>query len=430
MRNKLVCLILALLCPLLMLGQNVTISGMTNRPNALVRLLVYDEMFTCHQTKLVETHADKDGKFIIQAAIAEITPAQIAVNLERVDVILSPNGKYDLEILIPEKQSEVSYFEKERPSMRINLAEDGGFYSQYIETEAIVNDFIYDNFDRIYRGRKLSLLDSLDVQIVKNTGEIRSKYIEDFIKYRKAAVVTAVSGKKAMAEYFDNQEVLYSQSAYMEALFELLKTNVGDHDFLSRNPQLAELIDMSYQQRRYYANPADKDVVLSYLDNIEKSSKYKKNQQVARNIKSQIEELSYDSKAPDFALKDKEGKIVQLADYKDDMVLLQFVDGYSPMLEHEFSTLNELQSQWGDTIQVVTIATGESFDKMVQLFYNQGFNWQLLNLGADIVLLENYHVMTFPSYVILKKKGRIGMASAPSPDHQLEKHVRRISKYL
>ena len=429
MRNKLVVLILALL-PMLVVGQNVTITGRTNRPNALVRLLAYEEMFTCRQTQLVETHADKDGRFTLQATVGEITPAQIAVNLERVDIILCPDGKYDLEVIIPATDGRVSYFEKEQPTLKLNLVEDGGFYSQYIDTELIINDFIYNNFDRIYRGRKLSLLDSLDFQIARNAGEIQSKYIKDFIKYRKAAVVTAVSSRKAMTEYFDNQEVLYLQAAYADAFAELFKNDVSDRDFLSRNQQLAELIAMSGQQKKYNANPSEKQSVLNYLENIVKSSKYKQNKTVAANLTKQVEELSYDSKAPGFALKDKEGKVVKLADYQNDMVLLQFVDGYSDLLEHEFATLKSLEQQWADTIRVVTIATQEAFDDFVQLFDKQGFGWQLLNLGDNILLLEDYHVFTFPNYFILKKKGRVGMAPAPSPDHQLEKHVRRIGRYL
>ena len=174
MRNKrLLGLILAFLCPFFMLGQNVSIVGKTDIPNALVRLLAYDEMVTCEQTKIAETQSDKDGKFTLKAEIKEITPAQIAINLERVDLILSPDGKYDLEITIPQ-QNESSYFEKEQPVLKINTINDGGLYSQYIATQTFIDDFLYENFDKIYRGRKTSLLDTLDNQIVRNIGKIKN----------------------------------------------------------------------------------------------------------------------------------------------------------------------------------------------------------------------------------------------------------------
>lgn len=429
MRNKNVfCLILAFLCPLFMLGQNVTIVGKTNIPNALIRLLTYDEMFTCEQTKVAETQSDKDGKFSLKADLKEITPTQIAVNLERVDIILSPNASYDLEIIIPEK-NEGSYFDKEQPNLKINSANDGGFYLQYIAAQSFIDDFLYENFNQIYRGRKMSLLDTLDNQLVRNFGKINNEYIKDFVKYRKAAVMMTTDSKKAVKEYFDNQRVLYLQPAYMDVFFELFKSNVMTDDFLSRNQQLAELIQMRNLRKSYYGNAKEKNTIFEELQTIEKSSKYQQNKLVAKNVAKQLKELSYDSEAPSFSLKDKNGKTIQLADYQNDMVLLQFVDGYSPLMEHEFTTLNDLQKYWNDTIKVVTIATKESFDEFVQIFDNKGFKWALLNLDDNILLLEKYHVKMCPAYFILKRKGRIGMAPAPSPDHNLEFHVRRISKY-
>ena len=430
MKNKrLLGLVVALLCPIFLLGQNVSIVGKTNIPNALVRLLTYDEMLTCEQTKVAETQSDKEGRFTLKTDINEITPAQIAINLERVDIILKPNGKYDFEIIIPEK-NDGSFFEKEQPVLKINTIDDGGFYSQYIAAQSFIDNFLYENFDKIYRNRKTSLLDTLDNQIVKNIGKIENDYIKDFIKYRKASVMMTVNAKKTLTDYFDNQKVLYSQAAYMEVLAELLKSPGRNDDFLSHNPQLAEIFEMMNLQKAYYANPQNKNQILNSLDKIEKSSKYQKNKLIAKNVAKQIEELSIDSEAPQFSLKDKNGKTVQLADYQYDMVLLQFVDSYSELNEHEFATLNDLQRQWNDTIQVVTIATKDSFDDYLQLFEKQGYKWQLLNLGDNILLLEDYHVRTFPAYIILKTKNRIGMAPAPSPDRFLDKHVRRISKYL
>ena len=429
MRNKrLYGLILAFLCPVIMLGQNVTVVGKTNVPNALVRLLAYDEMFTCEQTKVAETHSDKDGKFTLKAEIKEITPAQIAINLERIDIILSPNGKYNLEITIP-NQKDVSYFEREKPTLKINSIEDGNMFLQYTDIQSFIDDYLYQNFNIIYKGRKMSLLDTLDRQITRNFGKIENKYINDFIKYRKAAVWMTANPAKTKTDYFDKQEVLYSQAAYMDVLTELFKSNGRNDDFLSRNWQIGELVEMMNLKKSYYSNPQNKNQVLASLEKIEKSSKSLKNRLVARNVKKQITELSYDSQAPAFALKDKNGKTVQLSDYKNDMVVLQFVDHLTPLVEQEFYALNELKKQWGDSVKVITIATNESFNEYLQLYDKQKYKWPLLNLNFNILLLEDYHIKTYPAYVILKKDNRIGMAPAPSPEQYLDYHVKRIANY-
>ena len=429
MRNKrLFGLILAFLCPIFMFGQNVTIVGKTNVPNALMRLMAYDEMFTCEQTKIAETRSDKEGKFTLKAEIKEITPAQIAVNLERTDIILSPNGKYNLEIIIP-NQKDVSYFEREKPTLKINSIDDGNLFLQYTDIQSFIDDYLYQNFNLIYKGRKMSLLDTLDRQITRNFGKIENKYINDFIKYRKAAVLMIANPAKTKTDYFDKQEVLYSQAAYMDVLTELFKSNGRNDDFLSRNWQIGELVEMMNLKKSYYSNPQSKNQVLASLEKIEKSSKSLKNRLVARNVKKQITELSYDTPAPAFALKDRNGNTIQLSDYKNDMVVLQFVDHLTPLVEQEFYALNELKKQWGDNVKIITIATNESFDEYLQLFDNQKYKWPLLNLYFNILLLEDYHIKTYPAYVILKKDNRIGMAPAPSPEQYLDYHVKRIANY-
>lgn len=456
MRNKgLICLILALLCPLFMLGQNVTIVGKTNIPNALVRLLAYDEMLTCEQTKIAETQSDKDGKFTLKITVDEITPAQIAVNLERVEIILNPDGKYNVEIVIPEQKDDESYFEKEQPLMKINTADDGGLYSQYVIAENMLDDFIYENFQQIYRGRKLYLMDTIENQIYRQLGKVKYDYVKDMIKYRKAAVVMALNQDKTLTDYIDNQKVLYSNKAYMDIFAELFSgyfnkrdynqadlenafysgydnfmTYLCKNDFLSRNRQICELVAMIEMRRLYYENSYDKTRILGYYKKIGEISKYHKNKVAANNFIKQLNKLSYNSDAPTFALKDKNGKTVQLSDFQGNMVLLQFVGRLSSLITNEFLALNELHKQWGDSVQIVTIVTKESFDNCAQMFDKQGFNWTVLNLGDDILLLEDYDVQTFPAYFILKRKNKIGMAPAPSPDQYLDYHVRRISKYL
>ena len=71
----------------------------------------------------------------------------------------------------------------------------------------------------------------------------------------------------------------------------------------------------------------------------------------------------------------------------------------------------------------------EDIEKADSWFDNKGYKWELLNLGNDIMLLEKYQVKIFPDYIILGKDNKIGMAPAPSPDQNLDFHIRRIYNY-
>ena len=88
---------------------------------------------------------------------------------------------------------------------------------------------------------------------------------------------------------------------------------------------------------------------------------------IAKDILKQIDRLAYNTEAPFFSLKDKDGNLIKLCDYQDNMVLLQFVDKVNPMLNYQFDELDRLQKQWQDTIQIVTIATKDGFDDLEQV---------------------------------------------------------------
>ena len=452
--------VLLLLILLLNIGsvfsQNVIIKGSSNKPNSLVRLLTFNDMLTCEQTTIFETKSDEKGNFSIEADIEEITLAQIAVNLERVDILLKPNSNYEIEILVPE-QDNVSYFERQQPTLKMIEAKDDELYYQYYMSDMIIDDFVLNNFNQLYRGRKLSLLDTLDVVINKELGEIKSDYVKNNIRYRKAAVQMMVNNdnaKKVINQYFNKQEILYSQAAYMNLFHEVFENYLNSRQFnpsdirdllcadygrfvnflqekdvfLSDNKNLAELIIAWNLKRMYYEMPDEKSLILNYLNIISQNSKNQNNKEIVNDIIKQIHRLSFNSDAPDFSLKDVNGNIVKLSDFKDDLLLLQFVDQATSMTDYQFGMLDELSQQWQDTIQIISISTEKYFDDYRQMFEDKGYKWLLLDLD-DILILEKYQIKTFPDYVIIGKNGKIGMSPAPSPDQYLDYHVRRLYNY-
>ena len=172
-------------------AQNVTITGKTNKPNSMVRLLTYNDLLTFETSEAQRTKSDSNGCFTLQTTIDNVSLVQIAVDLERVEVLLSPNASYNLEITIPEQDEGASYFERKMPVLKVNSASDGGLYDKFSMSEQIVNDFIAENFNRIYRNRQISLIDSIDVIIKRYVGDINSNFINGYIQYKKASLTLA-----------------------------------------------------------------------------------------------------------------------------------------------------------------------------------------------------------------------------------------------
>ena len=453
MRRRIVTLFFFLLF-LSVNAQNVTITGRSNKTNTLIRLFTYEDLINETGILLDQSQTDALGHFILEGTVKQILPARIFIGLESVDLILSPNATYDIELIVPEQQENVSYFEKELPTIRVKRATDKGIYRQIIYSEEIINGYMIEHFNQIYRGRQLRYIDSIQNAISREVPDIKSDYVKSHNRYKIAAIRLGIStdgGKKIIKDYFDGQPVLYTQSAYIDLFKELFdgyfnsaaydshllndafmegpivfKKYLDTDPLMTKNPCLAELITIFNLQKLCYGDHGTSRLAKDHLNYIKSQTKYPEHKAIIGDFFTKFNRLAPGSDAPEFTLKDRDGKEVSLSDFKDGLVLLQFVDGMSPVSEYQFAELRNLHYQWQDSVQILTIATHEKMDFFKQQFVEKKQDWPLLDLGDSILLLEAYNVRTFPEYILIKRNNKIGEAPAPSPERYLEERVRRM----
>ena len=421
-----------------------------------MRLFVYEDLVNETGILLDQSQTDALGHFLLEGTVKQILPARIFIGLESVDLILSPNATYDIEIIVPEQQESVSYFEKELPTIRVKRATDQGIYRQIIYSEEIINGYMTEHFNQIYRGRQLRYIDSIQNAINHEVPDIKSEYVKNHNRYKIAAIRLGIStdgGKRIVKDYFDDQPVLYTQSAYIDLFKELFDGyfNSAAYDshllndafaegpaafnkylntdpFMAKNPRLAELITIFNLQKLCYGDRGTSRLAKDHLNYIKNQTQYAEHRTIIGDFFSKFNRLAPGANAPEFTLKDSEGKDVSLSGFKDDLVLLQFVDGMSPVSEHQFAELRSLHHQWQDTVQILTIAPHDRMDFFKQQFAEKKQDWPLIDLGDNILLLEAYNVRTFPEYILIRKGNKIGEAPAPSPERYLEERVRRLYK--
>ena len=453
MKRRIVTLLFSLLF-LTASAQNVTITGRSNKTNTLIRLFAYEDLINETGILLDQGKTDDKGHFILEGNIKQILPARIYVGLEYVDLILTPKANYDIEIIVPEPQETVSYFEKELPTIRVKRASDQGLYRQVILSEEIINSYLIEHFNQIYRGRQVRYLDSIQNAINSEIPNIKSDYVKNHIRYKTTSIRLGIStdgGKKIIKDYYDGQPVLYTQSAYIDLFKELFdgyfnsatydshllndafmdgpvafKKYLDTDPLMANNPRLAELITIFNLQKLCYGDRGTSRLAKDHLNYIKSQTKHAEHKNIISDFFTNFNRLAPGAQATDFTLKDRNGNEVSLSDYKEHLVLLQFVDGTSPVSEHQFSELKSLHHQWQDTVQILTIATHEKMDFFKQQFADKKQDWPLLDLGDNILLLEAYNVRTFPEYILITKGNKIGEAPAPSPERYLEERVRRL----
>lgn len=453
MKRNLITLLISLLF-LTASAQTVTITGRSNKTNALIRLFTYEDLVNETGILVDQGQTDAQGHFILEGNVKQILPARIYIGLEFVDLILTPDATYDIEIIVPETQDNVSYFEKEMPTIRVKRATDQGIYRQVIYSEEIINSYMIDHFNQIYRGRQVRYIDSIQNAISREVPDIHSDYVRNHNRYKIAAIklgISADGGKRIIKDYYDGQPVLYTQSAYMDLFKELFdsyfnsaaydshllndafmegptpfKTYLATDPLMANNPQLAELVTIYNLQKLCFGDRGTSRLAKDHLSYLKSQTKYPEHKAIIGDFFESLNRLAPGTTAPEFTLKDRDGNDVSLSDYNERLVLLQFVDGMSPVSEHQFTELRALHNQWQDTVQIITIATHDKMAFFKQQFEEKRQDWPLLDLGNNILLLESYNVRTFPEYILITRGNKIGLAPAPSPERYLEERVRKM----
>ena len=420
------------LSPLFVLADNVTITGRVNRPEALVRLMVYDDLLNMHETLVAQTTADDQGFFILEGHVEKTLPAAIYVGLESTDMVVVPGASYEVSIVVPDAAPNVSYFERESPALRVKTATDKGVYRQIVVSQEIIDYYVLNYFDELFRHRQVRYLDSIRATIQEEL-DVRNEYVIQQNAYKIASVQMAVNadgGQKVINEFYDGKPVLYNCMAYMELFKDLFKNYELRDEFALRNPELSDLVNIYQLRSLYYEDNQSRSWVRKQLHSISQKSKSVEIKNLVANTLDRFNRFAQGADAPDFELQSTDGSKVNLSSYKNTMVLLQFVDASSRTVDHQFETLADLHRQWQDSVQLVTVSTKDQFASHRKRFEDQHYDWPLLNLGNDILLLERYEVRTFPEYFLILPDTKFGLAPAPNPDRALRENVTKLLKGL
>jgi peroxiredoxin len=111
--------------------------------------------------------------------------------------------------------------------------------------------------------------------------------------------------------------------------------------------------------------------------------------------------------APDFVLKDLQGKQVRLSDFRGKAVLLDFWETTCGPCKVEIPWLVELQNQYrGQGLEIVGVALDDSGPANIQKFAKEmGMNYTILQ-GRDAVG-DAYGVIGWPTTYFIDRSGKI-----------------------
>jgi len=442
-------------------AQNVEISGTAlGRPIELVRVIVYADQFSRIDSTIVVTTTDVWGNFNISLDIDKVNFAYLALGLKRGEFYIEPDNSYHF--IIHSDTVKGSVFDQLPLQFDITPKNNvvNGLINQF---NYDYNTFIYKNQKQLFRSASKRIINEFIAEInSKISNELYEKdfYFSDYVRYSLASLEW-ISKSKAdslvLMEYFIGQEVLYNNIAYTDffrSFFkdyfktqdsytydELLSSlNSGEwpktdsllkrDENLSNDDRVRELALMLLVSRYYHNTDVSKKSIIEILSGISSSSKFDYNRFIAKNFQKKLAKLQYGSKAPPLKLPDQNGDYTDINYFEGKFVLLSFISFDCKPCMFDFQKLQEIQNNLSDILEVVVIVSGGDMKRVVDYCSKNNFNWKLLNLENDIILLENYEIKTFPTYIISNPDATVAMAPAPSPGENLELYIQGfINRY-
>lgn len=449
-----------LILPVHGMGQLIQISGQAkDRPGQLVRVTVYADQFSHLETTLATTQTDAAGKFELSFEYAHTDFAMLALNLDKGEFYLKPGASYIFDIEGGSRSDTLSYFDKMPLSFSLEATDDG--LNESIEQfNVMYSTFVLEQFNSIYKSKNLDAVNEFEDHIYRVLNKQKDPYFEAYVKY-KIASLQWVSRKRSSAQIIDQfyrgQAVLYRNIEYTGFFTELFenypanyvnlmpyseiveafneRTSYADFDkilardtLLMNQPQLRELVAMLSMSKYYYITDFNRGNVVKVLRQVERNSAYAGNRSVAANYITRLSKLSFGNPAPGFELKNKDGDAYSLNDFLGKFVLLNFVRPDCKLCFQYMPLLDELREKQNGALQIVNIVWGDPGHQFQQYAESRNYGWPVLDLGSEILLLEDYDIRTFPSYVIIRPDGTVAMSPAPMPEENLDYFLERFMK--
>jgi peroxiredoxin len=154
---------------------------------------------------------------------------------------------------------------------------------------------------------------------------------------------------------------------------------------------------------------------MAFMTGCPRSQEPSKNQTPYDITKKSIEE-----KAPDFTLKDLDGKEVKLSDYKGKTVMLVFSATWCPHCREEIPHLKEVYSRYqGQDFILLNIDIQESREKVSSFAAKNELPYRVL-LDENGGVAMSYEVGGVPNIVVINKDGLIVCKSCRGIDTTLK----------
>lgn len=465
MRKIFISLLFVLLTKFIFAYEPVTIIGKAPfAANQTLRLYQYDDLITYKKLLLKSVVIDKEGDFKVTLDLNRPTYLMFIINFLESELYVEPQKKYIIhfEFLSKiENPSEVSAKEIpmltivdndkfEELNQRINILENA-------VTEFLIKD---NNFKKIYFRSDKKQLDSLKMLIFGDWGKNLGDYFRTYQKYTFATYENIIYSKNpdsAFVKYFNERDFAVENTAFM-IFFNTYFENYYDNPvskipivefkrIINEQPDLKKLIDlmgkdpalkneiireMVFIKMLHNAFSDDRfnfENTVNLLYDFAETTKFPDHKKMALNTLGLIRTKVSGQKLLDYSMKNVNGSITKLSEYKDKYLYIHFFTTDCNSCIREMFGIQKLIPEYADSVQFISISLDMNTAKLFH-FVNKfpQFNWPIVNFAGNFDMIEEYGLKGLPLNMILDKSGNIISFPAPNAEGALTQILNIIFK--
>lgn len=452
-----------ILLPLLFLclctySQNVEISGNIGENKIkMVRLIALEDQFSMLEKTIASTFSDEFGNFFLETTLEETQMTLLAVELTKGDIFLKPHSNIELAIVIDTSSESQSIYEQ--IPLQYNIINDEILNTNIRKFNVIYNGFLLKNFNRISRSRSNTIINNFKHDMDSIFAENKNEFFANYRKYRIGAL-ELISRRKSeimlMDEYFLKNNILYNNIEYASLFKEvfnnyiisgnsgidyakLLETinystsykifdeivSAGNYK-LGADRRLRELIEIISLAKLYNTRGFNRNNIIKYLRQIERNSEFNEHRNIASNYITKLEKFNWGSACPQFSLNTSDNKTLTNDSLKGHFVLLAFMEGDSKLCLSHISLLDELRQKFNSKLKIITLVEGHT-NSISNFMYERDFDWPILEID-NILLIEEFGIKVYPTYMLLNPDGSIASSSTPMPDENIAPFINSLIK--
>lgn len=323
------------------------------------------------------------------------------------------------------------------------LSPENELTSRVVAFDNEVNDYIVKNRRKLYPMRdSVAIAGLYDLKAKFLQGEDASSYFASYVNYEFATLERSLGLRnynRLRNSLFIDKPILYFNVGYMDCFnnvfdqyfskgnkfvsqaeieFWLSTHNYDDFidalgkDSVLRNEKFRELVFIKGMKDIYSEGYFERVDVLKMLELMAAQSKFEEHRKIALNTVNALLSVSHSGKEfGDFVLKTVSDEEVNLSQYMDKPLVLNFVKLNDVESKRELEVVHAMYDSISSNCNIVTISCDKNLDALYNFAKNtkvgSRYKWQMLHFDGNYDLLEYYKIKAFPMFILISKDGRV-----------------------